>query len=475
MLFGALADEAFRPLTGKYRHAYAAILRRLHDGLFSVDTMDQPIKQEVVREVADALDVHKVSLDQAESDSFKLSGQDAYAELIQCGWLSEQREGWAVFVEMEERVSRLVGTLVGLKERPDGGSFGGTMVAVAASIESAVQNPLASAQGVGEAAKRAREFARYTRSIVGTLKGIEKSMLAQASLNNLVKAFFDEFVDRIVIGDYRNLTLSRNHPYGFKWRIRDAAETILGTPELMSSLVLGLVSQGGASDAQAAEALLHRQLGEVSDALELIETFRHRIDLSKANVERRFANTLRYLDLIESGRADRFSVAMKAFGAALNPKRAGESEIIVAVGLFESPVHFDLALAAPALIRRPPIESHRFRQERPDPLRIAFDHAKSEFDRKLAITPQRFMDYIRAKVGGRQSVWAAELPPGDVEEMVIFSALLAQPGERIALPDGVTIRRRQPRRRIENDWIEFDDFVIEGAVVKSRGERLDAV
>ncbi len=294
-------------------------------------------------------------------------------------------------------------------------------------------------------------------------------MLAQASLNGLVRTFFDDFVDRILIGDYRNLTLSKNHPYGFKWRIRDAVETIQGDESLLNQLIAGLVVQGGEPDEVQAEQLVHKSLRDIVDALDLIEAYRQRIDLSKANVERRFSNTLRYLDLIETGKAERFSLALRVLGAALPKDRPGHSEIDVRTGLLPPVTHYDQGLIAPSQTRRPPIETHRFRQQKPDPLRMAFDHAKSEFDRRLAITPQRFMDYLKAKTRGKLQISAADIPPADLEEMVIFSALLAQPGEKINLPDGMAIRRRGPGHRVENKWIECDDFVIEATRAEEVG------
>jgi DNA polymerase III delta prime subunit len=53
MLFRVLEDDLFRLFSGKYACAYAALLERLHGGLFSVEAIDQPTRQEVLRELGE--------------------------------------------------------------------------------------------------------------------------------------------------------------------------------------------------------------------------------------------------------------------------------------------------------------------------------------------------------------------------------------------------------------------------------------
>lgn len=461
MLFDALADDAFRPLTGKYRHAYATALRGLRDGLFSVDVTDQPTRNEVLRELGGHLEDHARGLPPEEADEFRLTAADAYAELRECGWLVEQREGWSVYVEMEAANARLLEGLCGLRE-PGTDSFGGTMVSVLSNLETAKADPGTSAQGVQEAARRAKEFARHMRTVVGTLKGIEKSLLEQASLNGLVQTFFDQFVDRVVIGDYRRLTVSRGHPYGFKWRIRDLADELAADHATLDAMAEALVSLGVAADRPAALASILRSLQEIRAAMDSIEAFRSRIDRTKSGIEQRFANTLAYAGFTEPDRSDRFGAALANLGRAVG-KRPGEIGVDVELGLLDAPETFDSARLAAATAPRRPVEPTRFRLPKPDPLREAFERAKSDFDRRLTVTPERFMGYVASKLGQRGRVSARDIPPGDIEELVILSALRALPSERVPLPDGVSMVRRPGV--VESEFIVMGDFelVREGA------------
>ena len=461
MLFRVLEDDLFRLFSGKYACAYAALLERLHGGLFSVEAIDQPTRQEVLRELGEGLASFMAAAPPEVAADSRLVAADAYAELMATGWLSEQREGWTVYVEMGVEAAKVLERLCTLSE-PAADTFGGTMVSVLRNLEGAVADPETSALGVSEAARRARDFARYIRSVVGTLKGIEAELLSQAEVNGLVRTFFERFVERIVVGDYRNLTLAGNHPYQFKYRINDLLDDIQSDRELLDRLCRGLVSQGVAADAGAAAAQLARHMQAVRGAIESIEGFRWRIDRTKSNIERRFNNTLRYMDLLETGLADRFTSALSRLGTALG-RRHGGFEIAAATILAEPLAHFDSGrLAVPTAARRA-VEPQRYRQPEPDPLRVAFDRAKSDFDRRITITPQKFMTYVRRKMAAAPRVTAAEIPPGDIEEFVIFSALRALPPGSARLPDGTMLRPLDGQ--IENDWMVCGDFEL----VRGRG------
>jgi hypothetical protein len=465
MLFDSLHDDAFRPFCGKYRHAYAAVLRRLSDGLFSLDSPDQPLRSAVLADVAECLQAFG-ALSGDDPGGFRLEAADAYAELVAAGWLVEQRDGWAVYVEMDERAWRLLATLCGLRDR-NSARYGGAMISVASSLAAALADPRGSAQAVPHAAREAKSFARYVRGIIGTLKGIERVLLDQVSLNGLVRTFFDEYVGRIVGGDYRNLTSSASHPYGFRWRILEAVEAIADDPALADGIALGLQEQGESASREEGLALVDRSLADIRSSLTAIEAFRTRIDEAKAEVERRFSNSLRYMDVIDTGRAAVFSSSLEAI-----PPGPWDEEIEVPLGIIGDFEHWDLGRAAPHATARRAVEAARFRQVRPDPLRLAFDRAKSEFDRRLTITPQRFMQYVGEKMRDRENVRGEELSPADVEELVVLSALLASPVSRVGLPGGYVLRRL-PGSRTVTPTLEFDDFVIErGACGGPAGEGL---
>jgi len=460
MLFGVLPDTIFRPLSNSYRHAYAALLSQLHNGLFGLESTRQPERNEVMGELEEWLLAHIENLPDEERPEFRLTASLAYNEMVECGWLCEQREGWTVYVEMDAVVAQLLGALCGLSERR-GDTFGGTVVSVVSNLES-VTHDATNAQGVAEAARRAREFARYARGVVGNLKNIEQSLLSQASLNGLVKTFFDNFVQTIVINDYRKLTSARNHPYRHRYRVMDLVARISSDAALFRSIAENLMAQGVADNLESAETALAEQLRDICLSMETIEAFRNRMDLTKGNIERRFSNTMRYMDLIDSGRAERFALGLATVARAL-PDLPFDAEVPVDTTLFEMPSHIGGERLSKPEKPRVEVKRRRFTKPPVDPLRRAFEHAKQAFDRRLLLTPDQFMDYVRMKVDaaraqGRDEVTAADIPPRDIEEFLIFSALRALPIRRVPLPDGYVIEHRDGT--VENDWLICRDFAL---------------
>lgn len=63
---------------------------------------------------------------------------------------------------------------------------------------------------------------------------------------------------------------------------------------------------------------------------------------------------------------------------------------------------------------------------------------------------------------------ARDIPPKDIEEFLVFSALRALPIARIPLPDGFEIEHRDGL--VENDWLIARDFVIRRSFPTVRAE-----
>ncbi|MHA7062885.1 Wadjet anti-phage system protein JetA family protein [Azospirillum argentinense] len=471
MLFGGLPDDIFRSLTGKYRHAYAALLRRLHDGLFGLDTTRQPTRDDVSADIETFLESYVPGLAPEERDEFRLTPQLAYAELVETGWLREQRDGWSIHVDMDVEVAQLLGGLCALA-RPRSETFGGTVLSVVGTLDKATEDGAGNAQGVAEAAQRAREFARYARGVVGSLAEIEKTLLEQATLNGLVRTFFDEFVKRIVISDYRKLTSVRNHPYRHRYRILELVDRIGSDPALCATIADNLVAQGVADSVQDAQAKLDEDLRDIRLSMEAIETFRARIDRTKANIERRFENTLRYMDSLETGRAERFATGLAALARSV-PHLGNDEPVVFETALFDTPSHIGGERLARPERPRPPVHKRRYAQPALDPLQQAFERAKLTFDRRMQLTRTQFMAYVRRKIeeaeaGGRDEVSARDIPPKDIEEFLVFSALRALPIARIPLPDGFEIEHRDGL--VENDWLIARDFVLRRSLPTVRAE-----
>jgi hypothetical protein len=458
MLFRHLPPDLFRPLANSYRAAYEAVLRRLHAGVFSSDYFEPITRQDLQAEIAEALLAHRSGLDDEARASFRLDEQLAYAELRETGWLVEQRDGWKTLVEMDRMAFRVMHFLCTL-ETADSNSFTETLVTVINNFDGALNDPDRRATGLMNAARQAREFAAYVRSIVGTLRTIEQRMMEQGSLNGFVNVYFDDFIKQVVARDYRNLTLARNHPNSLRYRVEDIVESLHRDPSVMVRLHDSLIAGEHAADEEEAARLVDDAVRGTLDALEAIEGFRLRIDRSRQEVERRFETAIRYMTAFGRDGGVDYVQALRELGEAFPPGSDGCEPVEIDVALREPLTHFDLARAREAPMPRAPVERTRHVQAEPDPVALAFQRAKDAFGDWLQITPDRFVAYVARQVEEHgPTVEARDIPPTDLQEVVIFSLLRALPLERIALPGGVRLIRREGT--VENLFLSCGDFAL---------------
>lgn len=451
-LFGFLPSDLFRPLTNKYRHVYVELLRRLHGGLFSLDVVGAPAREEVMSEIEAVLSRHADALAR-----HGLTASTAYNELKETGWLQEERVGWQVHVAMDQAVGHLLDVLCTLGERL-GESFGEGTVGVLNHLQGAVETPETGVLGIAEARRRAVQFARSIRGVAANLRRIEGDLLRSATRDTLVDSFFQDFVERIHIGDYA-LLASRGNPYQFRHRILGIAAEIRSEPERRRALATALMAQGRGRSLEEAEARIDEDLSQIVLAFESIERAHALIDQTKLDIERRFVNSIRYMDLAGSDRSTRMRRSLARAGehlAAVPPVPDHERvEVTTALRPAPRPVH-ELGAAVPTR-EREPTRPRRQRVPEPDPVVAAYERAKAEFDARMQVTPERVAAFARRP--GKPAGSAADYPVECLEDALLFSALLSQAAQSgFRLPG---LRIMPAKGRVDNGWIELTDFAVE--------------
>jgi hypothetical protein len=455
MLFGALPEEAFRIFNSKYRHAYEGILRRLNERVFSVELFDEATKEEVLATISDVIDVHRRSIAPERAGEFRLDAAGAYDELRATGWFQERRSGWDVFVEMPQALARMLDLLCDLAASEDD-AFGDTLVSVLSNLEAAVNNPDERVRALFEASKRAREFARYLRSVAGTLKTIEVELIEQASMNGFVAVFFDSFVKRILIRDYANLTSLRRHPFRLASQIDDILLVLETDGPALQGVQQGLVDDGRCPDMTAAAAMVNKEVEDLRRTLEAIEDFRRRIDLARTGIERRFENAVRYMDVLRRDGSVSYADALSRLGRAFPKGSDGEEPVEVPTHLMTPPPVLGAAgMTRPPQARRI-IDTVVHAAAPVDPLRLAFDRARAEFAEWLTITPKKFLAFVERQLEEADEIDASAIAISDLQQAVIFAELRALPRERIALPNAVDLIRTEGE--IENEWLRCGGF-----------------
>ncbi|WP_336487616.1 Wadjet anti-phage system protein JetA family protein [Methylobacterium nigriterrae] len=453
MLFTHLADDLFRPLASPSRAFNAALLLHLHRRVMGASV--EPIrKSELLAAIGDfaagwtqaqIADDETTPVDPAERRSA------LYRRFTESGWLVERRERYVPVVDFDPEARLLLEELSRL-DRGETRSYGGAVLDVLGSLESAVANPSDRSEALSNAAKSARTFLGHVRSLAGSMRKIEERILREEDLRAAFRLYFEDFVERHLISDYRTLH-TRFNPFRFRSAIVREAGQALRDALLIRGLAEALVREGRAPDLASAERRVRVDLAEILAVFEGLDRHLEAVDDIVARLERRIASAVRYLDRPDSLGIERSAAALRAAGAA-----AEAPDLPAGLSLLRPPIG-EAHLYTPRL-RRPPIESEPLPEIRLDPAIEAFVNAKAEFRRRTTVTPDTIAAFLEVKLGQRAAIRGSEIPVADVDEFVIFQRLR----EIDVLFDGHLMERYALSRtdgRVSNGWLECPDFVVE--------------
>jgi hypothetical protein len=465
-LFGYLPESLFQPLAGPKRHVYARLLMRLHERVYSARILETPVKEEVLRQIEIGLSesgigsTEQLSEDGAENQVASQAHYLAYYRLRDTGWLTEETEKWRVYVDMNPDAFMVLGAIT---------DFGNSRVRVAGAVvdvknnlEAAFREPETMAQGLANAHDTALRFARSMRRILAGMREIEDQILGNPNAASILRTFFQDFVDGLLIADYKQLKTS-NNPYRHRRTIASVAGDMLADAERISKIARAYIEQGvvsaGSTIATAEERIIG-ELEKIKSVFEDVGPFMDKIEDFRDRLERRIRTTVHYMDIMGEGSAERVARLVESL-SALNTENVEVRLRSPDVGL---PIT-SLALYTPPPPRVPP-ERTRFKVPKQDPYLRAYVQATTEFDRMVRVTDQKLLEFVRRQMQGRDCLASADIKVGDIPDLFAYRALpnlvavtrSARLGEfTITLEDG----------RTANDWIDVTAFRIERTRTKA--------
>ena len=456
MLFTRLSDDLFKPLASPSRAFNAVLLLHLHTKVFG-DTAEPLRKSELLAAIGDfssdfaqgeIADDEATPVDPVERRSA------VYRRLLDAGWLVERRERYVPVVEFDPEARMLVEELARL-DRGETRSYGGAVLDVLGSLESATANPAERSEALVNAAKSSRAFLSHLRSLAGSMRKIEERILREADQSTAFRLYFDEFVARHLVSDYRTLH-TRFNPFRFRSGIVREAGRALRDPLTILALAEAGFREGRAPDAEAAERAVRADLTEILAIFEGLDRHLDVVADIVARLERRIAAALRYMDHRDSDRIERTAAALRAVAAIDVETMDGMPA--AQVSLLRAPIG-EPHLYSPRL-RRPPIESEPLPEFHIDPAVEAFIAAKDAFRRRVAVTPERVVAFVEGKLGRGRAIRGSQILIADVDEFVVFQRLR----EIDVLFDGVLSSRYRLSRvagRVSNGWLDCPDFLVE--------------
>ncbi len=470
-LFDRVPDRLFSPLASANRRTYGALLLDLYPLFFDQIHADVfPSRETVRHEIEERLAIMAVAWqEEQEPDAEALptppnpAGDHevtpaalAYRRLLAAGWFEEELEGYRVRVTVPPAVGTLWGSLMEVA-RPDRVFYGGMVLSIFNNVQKAWEEPQAQVLALRQAAREARRFIQHLNTMIYGLKGLLGDISGCDDHRRILSRFFEDFVERILVQDYKRLK-TRNNPFRYRQQILQRVRELEYDQERKQALVAGYLEQTGEADAASAGRAINDDIRQLREVFERLDGHLERMDRFRARVERRVADTVRYLDRTQPGMAARLAALLRDLGprlADLGDEAASPLQLplieVLPVGtrsLKEAPRH-----------RRPP-EPRPLVSRPVDPAARARQLALRAYLDRRRIDPKRIALYLERQLAGRGQVEGAAMTIAGVEDFIAFTHarhLNYLPGAG-RLRQTYRIEAREGL--IVNDWLRCPDFAV---------------
>lgn len=260
LLFKRLPDRLLAPLASPNRYRYWALLCRLHENRFGPSAPLPPSRGYPTRVIVQDIEEGVQDQDVWESEDghthetpLGTRAISIFNRLHDSGWLRMDRHGIEKKVTMESTVSHFLTLLVSFAETGP--------VFVSGKIRSIDANLQLVAEGKGagdslaEAAEQARNLLEHVRNTSTTVRDLMKSMGKEITTAQFVQRFFGDYIERVFIGDYRELR-THEHPLSRRPQILRRIEDIYSSEELRKSLIAWYETKRCPGNTRRAEQLL---------------------------------------------------------------------------------------------------------------------------------------------------------------------------------------------------------------------------
>lgn len=459
-LFDRIPDRLFSPLASANRQVYAGLLLDLYPLFFDQVHEDVfPSRETVRREIEERLAVMAASW-QEEGDAPAPDAEGtpaalAYRRLVAAGWLEEETEGYRVRVTVPPAVGTLWAALVEVA-RPDRVFYGGMVLSIYNNVQRAYEEPRAQVLALRQAAREARRFLQHLNSMIYGLKGLLGEIGDARDHRLVLSRFFDDFVERILVQDYKRLK-TRNNPFRYRLQILQLVRELEYDLQRKQELVDGFLEQTGESDSELAWRAMHEDIVQLRAVFEQLDGHLARVDTYRAKVERRVADTVRYLDRAQPGMAARVAAALRRLGPAV-AEVADDAQTPLTMPLLDvRPIGARSLREAPRH-RRPP-EPRALRSRPTDPAVVQRQLALRSYLDRRRIDPGRIGRYLERQLAGQAALDGADMRIESVEDFIAFTHLR----HLEYLPGAASLRRRYRIELrpgwVDNDWVRCPAFV----------------
>lgn len=461
-LFDRIPERLFSPLSGGNRRIYAALILDLYPLFFDQIHADVfPSKESVRHEIEERLAAMSFAW-QDEDDKLLYLDKDysypaiAYRRLLDAGWFEEENEGYQVRVAVPPAVGTLWSSLMEIT-RPDQVFYGGIVLSIFNNVQKAIDDPEEQVLALKQAAQEARRFLQHLNTMIYGLKGLLGDISEFSDHRKILSHFFDDFVERILVQDYKRLK-TRNNPFRYRQQILSLIRNLEYDIDKKKRLVDGFMAQTGTEDSEKAWQAINSDIDKLRGVFEQVDGHLERVDRYRSKVERRVADTVRYLDKSQPGMATHIAGLLMA----LAPYMKDISDI--SEPLFNLPLIDVLPIGNQSLRDAPrtriPPDPRPLKSQFKDPAVQARQKALRAYLDKRRIDPRRLASYLEQQMRDKSSITGKELSINGVEDFIAFTHVRHieyLPGAQ-AVCRQFSIKHREGW--IDNDWVRCPDFSV---------------
>lgn len=466
MLFNRLPDEIFKPLAGPNRYLFEEILLALFRYFSDEELTNQAIfpRRLMVKGEIEEFLARKDRLlpitneeDAAGEPVSATPGQAAeyiYRRLVQTGWLEEENEGYNVNVLMPPHASLLLEALEGVANA-EKKNYGGTVASIYLQLEAIVNFPGHNAQAFVEVVRSAKDFTRHLQNILTGLRGFQDIIAKQRDPRLAMATFFDDFVENLLISDYKSLQ-AENNPFRHRHKVQEYLLHIEYDQKTMAALSKVYEEDKKLAPTKARERVL-QDLHFIGRVFKSVDRRLRAIDMYRARLESRVAEMVRYLDRSIP------DLTFRALGLLETIGRFPEDS-----GSLPAPRRWlSISTIGPRSLRRaqkrrePQYIDLPAKKELSDEAKLLRKLAKQYLDRR-SMTPAKITAFLDRQMGQKKTLGAKDFQIESVEDLMAFIfALHTKQSDLPRRPGMPQFTVRKTGGMVETKWMECPDFIVE--------------
>uniref|UniRef100_C6E1B5 TIGR02677 family protein n=1 Tax=Geobacter sp. (strain M21) TaxID=443144 RepID=C6E1B5_GEOSM len=471
MLFNRLPDEIFKPLAGPNRYLFEEVLLFLFKYFSDEDMANEavfPRRSHVLREIEELLERKGRSLQvfQEEGDADEqlrnapgLAARYIYNRLVDTGWLEEEEDGYHVNVLMPPHANLLLEALEGVAHA-EKKNYGSTIASIRLQLEAIANQPETNARAFLEVVRATRDFTRHLQNIFSGLRGFQELISRQHNPRLALATFFDDFVENLLISDYKSLQ-AENNPFRHRANVLTLLLHIEHIDACLAALVKVYQEDRNIDAAQARERVI-KDLHFIARVFHSVDRRLDAIDLYRMRLESRVAQMVRYLDRNVPDLTNRGVKLLEKLGQTSQQRDDGELPDLpqparwMNVGLFGQ-----RSVRKPQKRRQPQFIELGEEQELGPEVRERRRLIKEYLQRRV-ISPAKVAAFVDRQMGEKTVLTAHDFHIETVEDLVAFSyiPLLGRPNAK-PTPNLPRFNFRRTGGRIETAYFECGDFIIE--------------